>query len=91
VSEREPLHFPDPELFGHGDAYGLYTRYATALDEAGFRDRLPADEEVRNVVIELLAERRCVQDLLDEPGLLDEAIAEATAKLEQRGGDSGTA
>jgi hypothetical protein len=75
---------PSPDLFGHGDAYRLYTRYAAKLEEAGFADRFPADAELRHVAIELLAERYAIDFLEADPTLIDEAIDEARLILEER-------
>jgi hypothetical protein len=75
---------PDPDLFGHGDAYRLYTRVAAELEEAGLAGRFPSDPELRNIAIEILAERYVVEDLKDELFLIDEAIVEARGILDER-------
>jgi hypothetical protein len=75
---------PDPDLFGNPDAYLLYTRYAAELKDAGLADRFPADPELRNVVIEVLAQRHAVEDLPEALHLIDGAIVEAEDILEER-------
>jgi hypothetical protein len=73
----EPFYTPDPDLFGHPDAFRQDTRYAAELEEAGLASRFPPEAEVRRIVIELLAEREAVEDLVAEPDLINDAIAEA--------------
>jgi hypothetical protein len=80
----ESFYMPDPGLFGHADAYRLYTRYAAELEEAGLASRFPPEAEVRHIAIELLAEREAVESLLEEPDLIDDAIAEARGILDER-------
>jgi DNA-binding MarR family transcriptional regulator len=85
MSDPEPFYMPDPDLFGHADAYRLYTRYAAQLEEAGLVDRFPPEAELRNIVIELLAERSAVEDLVEgELYLIDSAIVDAEVILEER-------
>jgi hypothetical protein len=84
MGDSEPFYMPDPDLFGHADAYHLFTRYAAELDEAGFADRFPANAELRHIAIELLAERYAIDFLRADPTLIDEAIGEALHILEQR-------
>jgi hypothetical protein len=82
----EPFYMPDPDLFGHADAYRQYTRYAAELEEAGLAGRFPDEAELRHIAIELLAERYAVEDLAaGEIYLIDDAIAEARGMLEERG------
>ena len=85
----EPLYMPDPSLFGHSDAYRLYTTFASELEEAGFRDRLPREPELRNIVIEMLAGREHIDNLIEDPSVIDETIREAEEALAQRRQDRG--
>jgi hypothetical protein len=84
VSESEPFYVPSPEMFGHADAYRMYTTYAAELEQAGLADRFPAEADVQRVTIELLAERHFVEIVKDDPDLIDEAIAEARRILNER-------
>jgi hypothetical protein len=85
VSDPEPFYMPDPDLFGHPDAYPMYTGYAAKLEEAGLADRFPREADVRKIAIELLAERYAVEDIAGgELYLIDEAIAEARQILQER-------
>jgi hypothetical protein len=85
VRDPEPFYMPDPDLFGHADAYRLFTRYAAELEEAGLADRFPPEAGLRHIAIELLAERYAVEDIAGgELYLIDEAIAEARQILQQR-------
>ncbi len=86
VSDSEPFYTPSPDLFGHSDAYRLFTGYAAELEKAGLARWFPLDAELRHVAIELLAERRyAVEEVEEEPTLLDDAIEEARGILcEQR-------
>lgn len=88
MSDREPFYFPSPSLFGHADAYPFFTGFAADLEKAGFSDRFPEDEpEVRHVAIELLAEHHGhVEIIVEEPDLIDDAIAEARGILDERRG-----
>jgi DNA-binding MarR family transcriptional regulator len=79
---------PSPSLFGHSDAYRLYTGYAARLEKAGLADRFPDDADLRHIVVELLAERYAVEDVSNEPDLIDEATVEARGILAERRGDS---
>lgn len=79
-----PFYMPDPSLFGHADAYRLYTSYAAKLEEAGLADRFPAEAELRHIVIEMLAERHAVEDVEEVPESIDEAIIEAENELRRR-------
>ena len=77
---------PDPELFGHGDAYMLYTSYATKLEEAGLAGLFPDDARLRHIAIELLAEREPIENVQDDPTVIRDSIAEARrilTRLEQ--------
>jgi hypothetical protein len=85
VSDSEPFYMPDPDLFGHADAYRAFTGYAARLEEAGLADRFPPEPELRNIVIELLAERKYPMDLLEQaPDIIDDAIEEARDILEEQ-------
>ena len=82
--DGEPFYMPDPSLFGQSDAYRLYTRFAAALWKARLSDRFPNDPDLRKLSIELLAERENIEDVERDPGLIDEAIAEAHVILSNR-------
>jgi hypothetical protein len=84
VNDPEPFYMPDPNLFGHPDAYRMYTGYAAKLEETGLAGRFPAEVEVRHLAIELLAERYAVEDVTQKPDLIDHAIAEARGILDER-------
>jgi hypothetical protein len=86
VGDSEPFYMPDPDLFGHGDAYRLFTSFAAELEEAGLAGRFPAETDVRQLAIGLLAQRYAVEDLKGEPDLIDDAVAEARLILERRRG-----
>jgi hypothetical protein len=47
-------------------------------------DRFPPDGELRNIVIELLAERHAVEEVAENPHLIDGAIVEAQDILDER-------
>jgi hypothetical protein len=84
VSDSDPFYMPSPDMFGHPDAYRMYTAYAAELEAAGLADRFPKDAEVRHIAIELLAERYAVELIADEHDRIDDAIAEARLILEER-------
>lgn len=84
VSEFEPFYFPSPDLFGHPAAYPLYTGYAAKLEEAGLAERFPPQAALRHIAIELVAEREAVENLLEDPSLIEDAIDEARHILEER-------
>jgi hypothetical protein len=77
MSDPEPFYFPDPAMFGHNDAYALFTKYAASLEDAGLERSFPSDVEVRKIAIELLAERCAVEDAADDPRVIADAIVEA--------------
>jgi hypothetical protein len=77
AGESEPFYMPDPNLFGHSDAYHLFTGYASELEEAGLTDRFPPDADLRKIVIELLAERYPVEVVRDDLDLIEETVHEA--------------
>jgi hypothetical protein len=85
VSDPEPFYMPDPDLFGHADAYRLFTRYAAELEEAGLADRFPPEAELRHIAIELLAERYAIEDIAGgDLYRIDDAIVEARQILDER-------
>ena len=85
MSDSEPFYMPDPDLFGHANAYPLYTGFAAELEEAGLRAQFPPEPELRKIVIEILAEGEyTVEDLAEEPDLIDEAVIRAREILEER-------
>jgi hypothetical protein len=89
--DSAPFYMPDPGLFGHNDAWHLYTSFAAALEDAGLADRFPADPDIRKVAIELLAEREAVENVEADPSLIDDAAEEARIILRERRGNSGNA
>ena len=85
MSDLEPFYFPDPAMFGHDDAYRLFTGFAAKLESAGLRDRFPRDAELRNVTIERLAEGDyTVEEIASAPRLIDDAIVEAEGIVRDR-------
>jgi hypothetical protein len=84
VSESEPFYMPSPDLFRHADAYRMFTSYASKLEEAGLRDRFPADADLRHIAIELLAEREPVENVEEDLELIEDAIAEARGILKEQ-------
>jgi hypothetical protein len=79
-----PFYFPDPDQFGHPDAYALFTAFASRLEEIGLGPRFPADDELRHITIELLAEQTTVEEIELDPTLVDAAVIEARSILENR-------
>jgi hypothetical protein len=75
---------PSPDLFRHADAYRMFTSYASKLEEAGLRDRFPAEADLRHIAIELLAEREPVENVEEDLGLIEDAIAEARGILREQ-------
>jgi hypothetical protein len=75
---------PSPELFGHADAYGTFTRFASELEAAGLVAHFPQDTDLRHAAIELLAEREHVDNVVEDPTLIMDAIEEARGILEDR-------
>ena len=84
MSVDGPFYMPDPELFGHPDAYPLFTGFASRLEEAGLADRFPTDVELREVAIELLAERSTVEEIEADQSMIEDAITEAQGILDER-------
>lgn len=81
----EPFYMPDPSLFGHTDAYNLFTKYAARLEAAALTDRFPPEPEVRHIAIELLAERYAAEDVQEEPdSYIPDAVQEARQILAER-------
>ena len=79
-----PFYMPDPELFGHPDAYPLFTAFASGLEEAGLAGRFPMDVELRQIAIELLAERSTVEEVEADQSMIEHAISEAQGILDER-------
>jgi len=79
-----PFYLPDPELFGHPDAYPLFTAFASGLEEAGLAGRFPLDVELRQIAIELLAERSTVEEVEADQSMIEHAITEAQGILDER-------
>jgi hypothetical protein len=86
MNDVEPFYMPSPDLFGHTDAYRLFTGYAAELEQAGLAERFPPEAELRHIVIELLAERYAVEDVEEDLRLIVDAIAEARVILDERRG-----
>lgn len=84
MSVDGPFYMPDPELFGHPDAYPLFTGFASRLEEAGLADRFPTDVELRQIAIELLAERSTVEEVEADQSMIEHAISEAQGILDER-------
>ncbi len=78
------FYMPDPELFGHPDAYPLFTGFASKLEEAGLAGRFPLDVELRQIAIELLAERSTVEEVEADQSMIEHAISEAQGILDER-------
>jgi hypothetical protein len=81
---ENPFYSPDPDLFGHPDAYPLFTGFAAGLEEAGLAGRFPRETELRHIAIELLAEGSTVEEVMEDPSMIEDAIAEAQGILDQR-------
>ena len=75
------FYMPDPELFGHPDAYPLFTGFASKLEEAGLAGRFPLDVELRQIAIELLAERSTVEEVEADQSMIEHAIRMIQSKL----------
>jgi hypothetical protein len=80
----EDFYFPDPDLFRHPDAYPLFTGFAAGLEEAGLAGRFPPEIELRHIAIELLAERSTVEEVEEDPSMIEHAICEAQGILDER-------
>lgn len=78
------FYFPSPDLFGNRFAWESYTTYAAKLEEAGLADLFPPEDDLRYIAIELLANRYRIEDVLEQPHLIDMAIQDAAALLEER-------
>jgi hypothetical protein len=76
MSEPEPFYLASVDLFGT-DAWHRFASYAADLEKAGLAQRFPSDPGLRNLAVELLAERHPVSDLVDNPRLIADAIVEA--------------
>jgi hypothetical protein len=50
----------------------------------GLAERFPPQAALRHIAIELLAEREAVENLLEDPSLIEDAIDEALHILEER-------
>ena len=73
----EAFYNPEPGTFGHSDAWRLFTTFAAELERAGLAVHFPTDPTVRDVAVELLAERCTVSDVAEHPRLIADAIVEA--------------
>ncbi|MGZ4414025.1 MAG: hypothetical protein ACXVRZ_06605 [Gaiellaceae bacterium] len=87
--ESELFYLPEPALFRNADAFRLYTGYAAGLEAAGLADRFPQERDVRQTAIEVLAERCAVEDVAQDPALIDDAVLEAHVILDERAADDG--
>ena len=81
---EDPFYFPDPDLFRHTDVYPLFTGFAARLEEAGLAGRFPPENELRHIAIELLVERSTVEEVEEDPSMIEDAIAEAQGILDER-------
>jgi hypothetical protein len=81
---EDPFYFPNPDLFRHPDAYRMFTAFAARLEETGLAGRFPPEIEVRQIAIELLAERSTVEEVEEDPSMIEDAIAEARGIFEER-------
>ena len=79
-----PFYMLDRELFGHPDAYPLFTGFASRLEEAGLAARFPMDVELRQIAIELLAERSTLEEVEADQAMIEHAISEARGILDER-------
>jgi hypothetical protein len=87
MSNAEPFYRPEPGTFGHNDAWRLFTTFAAELERAELAVHFPTDSTVRDVAIELLAERCTVSDVAEHPRLIADAIVEAIeTRYAHRGG-----
>ena len=81
-----PFYMPDPELFGHPDAYPLFTAFASGLEEAGLAGRFPMDVELRQIAIELLAERSTVEEVDADQSMIERRrCGDGSVQVERRG------
>ena len=78
------FYFPSPDLFGNRFAWEAYTKYASALEEAGLADLFPSEDELRYITIELLANRYRIEDVIEQHDLIELTIHDATAILQER-------
>ena len=78
------FYLPDPNGFGHPDAYALFAGFAARLEDAGLAPRFPADDELRQTTIELLAEQTTVEEIEHDPTIIDAAIIEARSIIDNR-------
>jgi hypothetical protein len=88
MSVDSRFYMPDPELFGHPDAYALFTGFASRLEEAGLAGRFPMDVELRQIAIELLVERTTVEEVEADQSMIEHAISEAQGILDERRGQN---
>jgi hypothetical protein len=84
VPREDPFYFPNPDRFRHPDAYALFTAFAARLEETGLAGRFPTEIELRQIAIELLAERSTVEEVEEDPSMIEDAIAEARGILDER-------
>ena len=79
-----PLYMPSPEVFTNPGAFRRYTTFAARLGDLALAERFPVDSELRNVIIELLAERYAPEDVAEDPSLIARVVPEASEILERR-------
>jgi hypothetical protein len=84
LGDGGPFYMPSPDMFGHSDAYRMFTTYASELEAAGLADLFPSDADLRKITVELLAERYAAEDVGDDHDLIDEAVVEARTILLRR-------
>jgi hypothetical protein len=79
-----PFYFPRPDLFGKKFAWEQYTTYAARLEDAGLADHFPSEDDLRFLTVELLVDRYRVEDVIEQPHLIDTAVEDARAILAER-------
>jgi hypothetical protein len=62
----------------------MFTAFAARLEETGLAARFPPEIELRQIAIELLAERSTVEEVEETPSMIEDAIAEARGILDER-------
>ena len=82
MGESEVFYMPEPALFRNPDAFRHYTNYAAELEASGLADRFPDETDVRKTAIEILAERCAVEDVAQDPALIEDAVLEAYVILD---------
>ena len=84
MGESEVFYMPEPALFHNPNAFRHYTNSAAELQAAGLVDRFPHQTDVRQTAIEILAERCTIEEVTQDPGLIEDAVLEAHVILDER-------